>query len=534
MEEKQYLAGTIPALEVAQLKEGVNLIGTQFLVFKGQDGPRATRNICRHQGGRFRKLNGNRVECSRHGWVLDCAMMRYTNPPDILSQDELRIEQRASGDWALWSSQPHEPWGEPTPLPLAKAEYTIQYMAHACAIISAGRHRIATDPWLTGPAFLRGWWLQHAPPDDWLEQLSTVSAIFISHAHSDHLNYPTLSRLAAVNPSIPIFVPRMAPKVWSGEFEKLPFAVHEVDIDTWLDNGPLRIMFLRDSLAPDLDTAMLFEYKGHRVLNTVDCSQPNGNHLPKADVLLSDFASGASGFPSCFADMFGDKTPAMVRQKRLAFLQKTYDILAATKPSAFIPFAGFFTEAHPLDREIRELNVKNSAMDAAKGAQARGVTAWVPHPGGVFDIATLTGTAGEVHEPEWDFDETDRFIRTSMDFEPLQSMRGVQRYFDWAGFSGYELCLHVVEEWQGNTVREYFVDFRSITLSDTAPTGLPVIRMRVHADSLRYVMQHGLSWDVIYIGFQARFFVSPDIYHMRFWNHFARLEDKAPITWHDL
>ena len=46
-----------------------------------------------------------------------------------------------------------------------------------------------TDPWLTGPAFARGWWLMHEPPTDWLDRLEKADFIYISHLHSDHLRY---------------------------------------------------------------------------------------------------------------------------------------------------------------------------------------------------------------------------------------------------------------------------------------------------------------------------------------------------------
>jgi CMP-N-acetylneuraminate monooxygenase len=149
----------------------------------------------------------------------------------------------------------------------------------------------------------------------------------------------------------------------------------------------------------------------------------------------------------------------------------------------------------------------------------------------VFDVATGIGTSGPYPEPAWDFDSVDRGIGEAMNFAPLQTMEGVKRYFEWAGFVGYDLCLHVVEEQSEVTIREFFVDFRTLDFPDAAPGGLPLIRMKVHADSFRYVLMHGLSWDDIYIGFQARFFVEPDIYHMKFWNHFARLENRDPIRW---
>lgn len=40
---------------------------------------------------------------------------------------------------------------------------------------------------------------------------------------------------------------------------------------------------------------------GHTILNTVDCTRPNGGRLPQnVDLMMSDFAGGASGFPMTF------------------------------------------------------------------------------------------------------------------------------------------------------------------------------------------------------------------------------------------
>lgn len=40
---------------------------------------------------------------------------------------------------------------------------------------------------------------------------------------------------------------------------------------------------------------------GHMILNSVDCTRPNDGRLPQnVDLMMSDFAGGASGFPMTF------------------------------------------------------------------------------------------------------------------------------------------------------------------------------------------------------------------------------------------
>lgn len=46
----------------------------------------------------------------------------------------------------------------------------------------------------------------------------------------------------------------------------------------------------------------LYFSTGHKILNTVDCTRPNGGRLPmNVDLMMSDFAGGASGFPMTFS-----------------------------------------------------------------------------------------------------------------------------------------------------------------------------------------------------------------------------------------
>ncbi len=65
--------------------------------------------------------------------------------------------------------------------------FQLTYITHACIELKAGNKRMMFDPWITGPAFARGWWLLHEPPFDAMDRLSQADLIYISHMHSDHL-----------------------------------------------------------------------------------------------------------------------------------------------------------------------------------------------------------------------------------------------------------------------------------------------------------------------------------------------------------
>nr|XP_040028575.1 cytidine monophosphate-N-acetylneuraminic acid hydroxylase-like [Gasterosteus aculeatus aculeatus] len=59
----------------------------------------------------------------------------------------------------------------------------------------------------------------------------------------------------------------------------------------------------------------------------------------------------------------------------------------------------------------------------------------------------------------------------------------------------------------------------------TFPTKRPerehaYIEIKNRIGVMKYVVQQGLLWDDLYIGFQNRIRRDPDVYHHKFWNHF--------------
>ena len=78
---------------------------------------------------------------------------------------------------------------------------TITYFGHATVLIEAGGTRLLTDP-LLRPRVAH---LRRVVPLPAVPALTAADAVLISHAHLDHLDIPSLRRIA---PSVPVVVPR--------------------------------------------------------------------------------------------------------------------------------------------------------------------------------------------------------------------------------------------------------------------------------------------------------------------------------------
>ncbi|MCB1487066.1 MAG: MBL fold metallo-hydrolase [Bauldia sp.] len=113
-----------------------------------------------------------------------------------------------------------------------KAELAVTWIGHATTLIRIGGKWVLTDPVLmgsvgSGPVRLE----RLVPPRPSLEELPDIDVILISHADHDHLDLPTLRRLARRNPAVEAFVPAgTAPLMRKAGLTR----VHELD---WFESG---------------------------------------------------------------------------------------------------------------------------------------------------------------------------------------------------------------------------------------------------------------------------------------------------------
>ncbi|XP_020842524.1 cytidine monophosphate-N-acetylneuraminic acid hydroxylase isoform X3 [Phascolarctos cinereus] len=493
------------------------------------------------------------VRCTKHNWKLDVSTMKYINPPGSFCQDELVIEMDENNGLLLIELNPPNPWdADPhPPEDLAFGEVQITYLTHACMDLKLGDKKMIFDPWLTGPAFARGWWLLHEPPSDWLERLCQADLIYISHMHSDHLSYPTLKKLADRRPNIPIYVGNTErPVFWNLKQSGVPLTnIHVVPFGTWqkVDQN-LRFMILMDGVHPEMDTCIIVEYKGHKILNTVDCTRPNGGRLPeKVDLMMSDFAGGASGFPMTFSGgKFTEEWKAQfIKTERKKLLNYKAQLVKDLQPRIYCPFAGYFVESHPSDKYIKETNTKNDPNELNNLIKKiSNVSTWTPQPGAVLDLGRMlkdptdsksiinppSGT--KIYKDSWDFESYLKTLNDAIEDEIFLRSSWIKEYFTWAGFKNYNLVIRMIETDEDfNTLPtgyNYLVDFLDLSFPAERPSrDHPYEEIRSRVGVIRHVVKHGLLWDDLYIGFQTRLQRDPDIYHHLFWNHF---QIKLPLT----
>ncbi|XP_077957187.1 cytidine monophosphate-N-acetylneuraminic acid hydroxylase isoform X1 [Gasterosteus aculeatus] len=547
---------SLGAETVCSLKEGVNFKknpqdGKCYIIFKSDNGFRACKNQCKHQGGLFIKdiedLGGMTVKCTKHNWKLNVSTMKYVNPPDSFLQDELEVELSEDGSLQLIELSPIDPWlADPREaVQLQDGEVKVTYLTHACMELKLGQRRFMFDPWLKGPAFARGWWLLHEPPADSLDRLCAADLIYISHMHSDHLSYPTLKVLSDRRPDIPIYVGDTSrPVFWYMEQSQIKLTnIHVVPFGVWNNiDADLRFMILMDGVHPEMDTCIIVEYKGHTILNTVDCTRPNGGRLPQnVDLMMSDFAGGASGFPMTFCGgKYSDSWKAeFIKNERKKLLNYKALLVKSLQLAIYCPFAGFFVEAHPSDRYIRQTNGKNSPEDlnALINKFAPDIKTWTPKPGAVLDLGlalrdptnsgaiTNPSDSTKIYKDSWDLDLYVDELNRAINCEIFKHQRWTQFYYTWAGLQNYNLVVRMIETDDSFEPHadgsDYLVDFLDLTFPTKRPEREHAyIEIKNRIGVMKYVVQQGLLWDDLYIGFQNRIRRDPDVYHHKFWNHF--------------
>ena len=345
---------TIP---VSILTPGVNDVGEFFVYLTREHEVKyIIDKVCDHRGGRLVLKNGQAI-CPLHHWRLNLDNLSYND--SHLCKTPLPYELNEQGDIEVVD---YDRFLENPYLDGYKGELTLRWLNHATLYIECNGKTLITDPWLFGPAFLTGWWLQTPSPKDAIDLLKKVDYIYISHNHPDHLHPETLS---IVSKDTPIITADFSTGSAEKYIKSLGFRnIMPLPFLDLFEIGPhFTISVLKSGDFRD-DSGLYIEANGHQLLLAVDANHLNSYVLPTdIDFFAASFGGAASGFPLCFDNYSRDEKARIMKRNRFATRTSVNRYLDAVAPHYFMPYASMFAEHAPRDDFVREHNKKNSIDD---------------------------------------------------------------------------------------------------------------------------------------------------------------------------
>lgn len=139
-------------------------------------------------------------------------------------------------------------------------------IGNATVIAYDGGPRLATDPWLDGPAYFGSWVLSHAIPAEQRAAIEAAPYIWISHGHPDHLCHATLEKLRDKR----ILLPNHVGGRIARELGEAGYSVEVLPDGKWTELSPrLRVCSVSDYAQ---DAALLIDLDGRLIADTNDAS----------------------------------------------------------------------------------------------------------------------------------------------------------------------------------------------------------------------------------------------------------------------
>ncbi len=137
-------------------------------------------------------------------------------------------------------------------------------IGNACLIFHDGGPALATDPWLSGPAYFGSWILSHEVPAEQQQHVRDCRWIWISHGHPDHLSLPSLETLKDKT----ILLPDHYGGRVATDLRGLGFQVQVLRCGEWLQLTPrLRIATIANY---NQDAVLLVDLDGHLIIDAND------------------------------------------------------------------------------------------------------------------------------------------------------------------------------------------------------------------------------------------------------------------------
>jgi hypothetical protein len=240
-------------------------------------------------------------------------------------------------------------------------------LSHASVLLEEGPVSLCTDPWFFGSAFNESWSLiskAAVTPTG----LQSVTHVWISHEHPDHLHYPTLKAIPEEQKAKIIllyqehFSSRMRRALGNLGFRQ----VVELPLGRWHDlNDETSLLCCS---VGTIDSLLAVRSQGVTVLNMNDCvlspsaARAISKHIGCIDVLLTQFSI------ACWVGNPGDQDVA-ARHEVIGRMRNYAD---AFQPKVMIPFASFVYFSHSENRYMNKwVNTPDYVCEQLKDARCK-------------------------------------------------------------------------------------------------------------------------------------------------------------------
>lgn len=297
---------------------------------------------------------------------------------------------------------------------------TITWVNHASLIYDDGHARLICDPWLEGRTFYNGWDLL-APTAMSFDDFDSITHIWISHEHPDHLSPPNLSRIPAeVRAKITMLYQKSPVQRVVKYLRTLGFKeVIEIEPE-WFRLSPATEIYCGPCRSTTSDDSYLaLRTDGVTTLNLNDCVPPNLAEIKKKvgpiDVLLAQFS---------FACWTGNRNQAdkrrLAAEKAKAMFLKNVRTL---DPKCVIPAASFSWFCNVENYWMNEISYR--VGEISREVSKLGITPVVLYPGDRWRLLEPHDNSSAIARYDTDYERISQpdqlFNNPTVDIPTLQS-----------------------------------------------------------------------------------------------------------------
>jgi CMP-N-acetylneuraminate monooxygenase len=513
---------------LSNIEDGTNFT-KEFIIFKNEELIKVYSRKCDHAGGKLCKLDG-KIACPLHGWEFNPISGSYVNTQLAKKEEDFFIKD----DNIII---PHSK--EILSLPNSKNnhEISVELLSHACLLFKTKDFSFATDPWVEGFAFSSGWWTAQYPPINWQDELNKVDFIYISHNHPDHLNQFTLEK---IRKDMHFIVPKFA----NDSVRKLlnRFGFHNIssfDLNSYYKYKDTDLYFtILKSGDFREDSGFYFTYGNFKCLSTVDSNDLNFSRFPKdISLFCAAFAGGAQGFPLCFNTIEEDKKLQILERNIKAIKSTVKNQIKVINPNYFLPYAGYFSERAKRDGYIKNINKKNKSTDYVESLKTLDVDvldsakddSFLFKGDKLIKINSIDRQDNFSEEPEIFYKRI--FDKSSIDnafikdfFLNSNLKDDLKVYFELTNDDFSETKKYIYVDFSKDIYVNFDpFDWDSIKDLYIQNSKIRHLHIKVRKDAFSWAIKNNMPFEDLLIGFQCRIDRKPDIYNVKFWDHFTNI-----------